>query len=504
MTIRTKLISSVAGTLVLGLMSGGVAATAQEITVVLPEQPANLEPCRSIRADIGRVINMNITETLTDINVDTGEVEPHLATEWEQVDDTTWRFTLREGVTFQDGAPLDAEAVVNSINRLMNPNLTCDSRSKFGDVTLAPTAIDAQTVEIVSDIAIPIMPTLMGTVQIVSPNMPFDAEVNEPVGTGPYVLAEATNERIVLSQNPDYWGELPAVTDATFVWRSESAIRAAMVETGEADLTPAIAVQDATNPETDFAYLNSETTRMRLDMQMPPLDDVRVREALNIGIDWDGMGEALFGAEVLRANQMVPPGNCGFNDAITPWQFDPERARQLIEEARADGVPVDTELTIIARNGFFPNAQESVEAMQAMWADLGLNITVQQLEAADWVRYLDKPFPEGRNPTLFQQQHDNNTGDAGFTVPVMYTSEGQYSTVENPDLDALILDAMTSSGEERCQLFADAFAMVHDEIIADVPMYHMIGYVRVGDRIEYEPDLKTNSEVRLSEIAFAE
>jgi len=504
MTIRTKLISSVAGTIVLGLMSGGVAATAQELTVVLPEQPANLEPCRSIRADIGRVINMNITETLTDINVDNGEVEPHLATAWEQVDDMTWRFTLREGVTFQDGAPLDADAVVNSVNRLMNPNLTCDSRSKFGDVTLTPTAIDAQTVEIVTDIAMPIMPTLMGTVQIVSPNMPFDAEVNEPVGTGPYILSEADNEHILLTRNPDYWGEMPAVTEATFVWRSESAIRAAMVQTGEADLTPAIAVQDATNPETDFAYLNSETTRMRLDMQMPPLNDVRVREALNIGIDWDGMGEALFGDEVLRANQMVPPGNCGFNDAITPWQFDPERARQLIEEARADGVPVDTEMTIIARNGFFPNAQESVEAMQAMWADLGLNITVQQLEAADWVRYLDKPFPEGRNPTIFQQQHDNNTGDAGFTVPVMYTTEGQYSTVENTDLDALVLDAMTSSGEERCQLFADAFAMVHDEIIADVPMYHMIGYVRVGDRIAYEPDLKTNSEVRLSEIAFSQ
>ncbi len=86
----------------------------------------------------------------------------------------------------------------------------------------------------------------------------------------------------------------------------------------------------------------------------------------------------------------------------------------------------------------------------------------------------------------------------------MYTSEGQYSTVENEELDALILDAMTSSGQERCDLFAQAFAMGHDEIIADVPMYHMIGYVRVGERIEYQPDLKTNSEVRLSEISFAQ
>ncbi|MFQ8433772.1 ABC transporter substrate-binding protein [Amaricoccus sp. W119] len=506
MTIGTRRGAGAIGAMLLGLASGTVPGTAaaQDVTIVLPEQPGNLEPCRSIRSDIGRIINMNITETLTDINVENGEVEPHLATEWEQVDDLTWHFKLREGIEFQDGAPFNAEAVANSINRLMNRNITCDSRSKFGDVTLTPSAVDELTVAIKSEIPMPHMPTLMGTVQIVSPNMTFDAEVHEPVGTGPYVPETIDSEHVVLTRDPDYWGEAPAVERATFVWRTDSAIRAAMVSTGEADLTPAIAVQDATNPDTDFAYLNSETTRMRLDMQMPPLDDVRVREALNIAIDWDAMGEALFGPDVLRANQMVPPGNCGFNEAIKPWTYDPERAAQLIEEAKADGVPVETPLTIIARGGFFPNSGESVEAMQGMWSEIGLNVEIQQLEASAWVQYLDKPFPEGRNPTLFQQQHDNSTGDAGFTVPVMYTSEGQYSTVANPELDALILKAMTTSGEERCELFGQAFAKVHDEIIADVPMYHMIGYVRVGDRIDYKPDLKTNSEVRLSEISFAE
>lgn len=477
-------------------------ALAQEVTVVLPEQPANLEPCRSIRSDIGRIINMNITESLTDINVENGKVDPHLATEWTQVDDLTWHFKLRDGVKFHDGAPLNAEAVVNSINRLMNPKLSCDSRSKFGDVKLTPEAVDELTVAIKSDIPLPIMPTLMGTVQIVSPNLPFDSEVHEPVGTGPYVVDTITTENVLLGRNEDYWGDAPAVTKANFVWRTDSAIRAAMIQTGEADLTPAIAVQDATNPETDFAYLNSETTRMRFDMQMPPLNDRRVREAMNIAIDWDALGEALFGPDVLRASQMVPPGNCGFNDAIKPWVYDLNRAKQLIEEAKAEGVPVDAPMTIIARTGFFPNSAESVEAMQGAWSELGINVEIQQLEAANWVQYLDKPFPEGRKPTLFQQQHDNSTGDAGFTVPVMYTSEGQYSTVADPDLDALILKAMTSSGDERCKVFAEAFAKVHDEIVADIPMYHMIGYVRVGERINYQPDLKTNSEVRLSKISF--
>ncbi|UEM07325.1 ABC transporter substrate-binding protein (plasmid) [Skermanella rosea] len=495
------LASALALALSAALSAGPALAAPGEITVVLPEQPANLDPCRSIRNDIGRIINMNITETLTDIQAEEGTVEPFLATGWQQVDDLTWRFTLRDGVKFQDGADFDAAAVVHTINRLMNPNLSCDSRSKFGDIKLTPKAVDPRTVEIKSDIPIPILPTLMGTVQIVSPNLPMDKETNSPVGTGPYRLDGASPERVVLTRFDGYWGEDPEVARATFVWRPESAIRAAMVSTGEADLTPTIAVQDATDPDTDFAYLNSETTRMRIDAQMPPLDDRRVREALNLAIDWDALGSALFGDDVLRASQMVAPGVRGHNPDIKPWGYDPQRARQLLEAARADGVPVDKEIRLIARNGFFPNSAESLEAMMGMWEEVGFNMTMVQLEAADWVRYLDKPFPPERGPTLFQQQHDNNTGDAGFTAPVMYSSGGQYSTIADPEVDRLLRQAMSATGDERAKLFQEVFARVHDEVVADVPMYHMIGYTRVGRRIEgWRPSLKTNSEIRLSEI----
>ena len=500
MTIRHS--APTAALLFAVLLSGAVHAAEGEVKIVLPEQPANLDPCRSIRSDIGRIINSNITETLTVIQPEKGTVAPWLADKWEQINDLTWRVHLKSGVKFQDGADFDAEAVVKSINRLMNPKLTCDSRSKFGDVKLTPKAVDAQTVEIASDSPVPIMPTLLGTVQIVSPNMPLDQESNEPIGTGPYTVESASNEQIVLKRNDGYWGEKPDVTRATYVWRNESAIRAAMVESGEADLTPSIAVQDATNPQTDFAYLNSETTRMRIDAQIPPLDDVRIRKALNMAIDWDGMGEALFGKDVLRASQMVVPGVRGHNPNIKAWTYNLGEAKKLVEEAKAAGAPVDKEIVIIGRNGFFPNSSESLEAIRSMWQEIGLNVSIRQLEAADWVRYLDKPFPEGRGPTLFQQQHDNNTGDAGFTAPVMYLSEGQYSTIADQDLDGVLKKAMAATGDEREKLFQDAFAKVHDEIVADVPMYHMIGYVRVGQRLDWKPDLKTNSEIALAQIHF--
>lgn len=500
MTMTIKYSRGVSAALMSILFAGAAHAAEGEVKIVLPEQPANLEPCRSIRSDIGRVINSNITETLTNIEPEKGTVSPWLAESWEQVNDLTWRIHLKSGVKFQDGAEFNAEAVAKSIDRLMNPKLTCDSRSKFGDVKLTPKAIDATTLEITSDTPVPIMPTLLGTVQIVSPNMPFDGETNAPVGTGPYTLESATNEQIVLARSDSYWGAKPDVTKATYVWRGESAIRAAMVESGEADMTPSLAVQDATNTATDFAYLNSETTRMRIDAEIPPLNDVRVRKALNLAIDWDGMGEALFGKDVLRASQMVVPGVLGHNPDIKPWPYDPDQAKKLIEEAKADGVPVDTEIVIIGRNGFFPNSAESLEAMMAMWQEIGLKVSLRQLEAADWVRYLDKPFPQGRGPTLFQQQHDNNTGDAGFTAPVMFLSEGQYSTIADPALDVVLKKAMAATGGEREKLFQEAFLKVHDEIVADVPMYHMIGYVRVGDRLDWKPDLKTNSEIALSQI----
>lgn len=84
----------------------------------------------------------------------------------------------------------------------------------------------------------------------------------------------------------------------------------------------------------------------------------------------------------------------------------------------------------------------------------------------------------------------------------MYLSEGQYSTIADKDLDAVLKKAMAATGDEREKLFQEVFAKVHDEIVADVPMYHMIGYVRVGSRLDWKPDLKTNSEIALSEIHF--
>ncbi len=474
---------------------------AQEIRIVLPEQPANLEPCGTIITNVGQILSQNVVEPLTVIDPETGQPQSKLATEWTQVDPTTWRLKLRDGVKFQDGADFNAAAVVFSVNRMVGGKITCSNIAKFGDAKLTVTAVDDLTVEIKSDKPQPILPTLLSVVMIVSPKTAANQAVNDPVGTGPFKLSTFSPQTVVLDAFDGYWGKKPEITKATYVWRPESSIRAAMVETGEADLTPSIAIQDASNPETDFAYLNSETTAIRIDTAQPPLNDLRVRKALNLAIDWEGLAQ-LFGDDIKRASQMVVPGINGHDDALEAWSYDPEEAKKLIEEAAADGVPVDTEIKLIGRNGIYPNGAEAMEAMMTMWQAVGLNVKLTMLDVADWLRYLQKPFPAERGANLLQMMHDNNKGDAAFTIPIFYRTSGNYSTLADPAFDKEIDAALATTGEARTTAFKTIFAKARKEVVADIPMFHMIGYTRVGPRLDWKPDITTNSEIPLANIAI--
>ena len=492
-----------AAALLASLVGHAGDAAAQDLTIVLPEQPANLEPCFSINSNIGRVLRENVVEGLTKVDLVNETVEPGLATEWSQVDETTWDFTLRDGVTFQDGAPLDADAVVASIGRQMGEAITCANNAKLGGLRLTAEATAPDTVRITSDKPAPILPTLMPLLPIVSPNTPADSMVNDPVGTGPYRLTGSTSEAIDLERNDAYWGDAPALASARYIWRGESAVRAAMISTGEADLTPDIAVQDATDPELDHAYLNSETSRIRIGTDTAPLDDRRVREALNLAIDWDGL-RTLFGDDVLRASQLVVPGIAGHDDALVPYPYDPERARELLADAEADGVPTDTTIALIGRSGIYPNGNEAMEAMMAMWQEVGLDVDLTILDVAAWVDYDQKPFPEGIAPFMIQQQHDNASGDAFSSAYFYFDSDGQSSGLSDPEIDAMLDEAAGKTGEERAAMLREIFRVLHEDVIADIPMYHMVGYARIAPNVNWEPTIETNTQIVLSDITLSE
>jgi peptide/nickel transport system substrate-binding protein len=504
----------------LGIIGGrpALAQADHAVTIVVPDEPVGLDGCNSDQANMGRIIKNNVVESLTEIGPD-GAVQPRLATAWQQINETTWRFTLHPGVTFHDGTPFNAAAAVTAINRTMATNsvpgkdggpatgLACRTRLKyFSAFQMTPKAIDDSTLEITASQPVPILPTQMSLLSIVSPKTNPAELVRDPVGTGPYAFDHWTaGKEIVLKRNETYWGEKPVVEQATFVWRSDSSVRAAMVKLGEADLAPVIAIQDADNPATDRSYLNSETTWLRIDTGIAPLNDVRVRKALTMAIDRDGLRDTLLPKESLPAEQPIVPNIPGHNAEIdkNPIKYDLDGAMKLIAEAKAAGVPVDTEITLIARPNDFPNSQETLEAMTSMFQAVGLNVKLSMRESAQWTAALRKPFAPDREPTLLANSHDNNTGDPVISVAHFFSCDGDVSMMCDPKFDEMIKDAtVTPTGTERVQKWQKIFQVLRDEIVPNVWLYHMVGFARVGDRIEFTPTLKTNSEIALPTIAF--
>lgn len=477
------------------------ASLAQDVPlrIVLPSEPADIDACNTTVSNIGIIIKENVVETLTTLDAETSEVQPRLATAWTDQGNGTWRVTLREGVTFHDGAPLTAQAVAQAIERLQSEAIACRDRTKIRGINLTTAVVDDLTIDITADPAQVLMPTLLSFIGVGSPNTPADQLSRAPVGSGPMQFASWDPAGITVTRNENYWGEKSDFERAQYIFRGESALRASMVEIGEADIAADIAPQDATDPEHDIAFLNGETTRIRMVMQ-PPLDDIRVRKALNLAFDREALVGTLLSDEVLLSTNYFLPKINGYNPDLKVWPYDPDQAKALIDEARAAGVPVDQELRLIGRIGFYPNQPEVLQAMQQMWAAVGLNVQVEMMESAEWLKLANKPYAEDRPAMLIQEMHDNNNGDAAFTMQFRYHSTGQQSEMAVPEIDALLDQALAATGEERTRLFQEANRIIADEIVPAVPMYHMVSYMRVGDRIDYTPNSLSGSMIELADI----
>lgn len=253
--------------------------------------------------------------------------------------------------------------------------------------------VDQYTLDIKTDAPSPILPVLMSTMVAMSPNSPMDEYTRTPAGTGPYRLASwKPGQHIVFERTADYWGPKPEVSKATYITRSESAVRAAMVASGEADLAPMISPQHADNPETDFSYMNSETTKLRIDLTKPPLNDVRIRKALNLAIDREAMLGSIYSDKSVPAAQFVMPSINGFNPKLKVYPYDPKEAQRLVKEARAAGVPVDTEIQLVTMGTGHPGLMEASTAMIEMMKAVGLNVRLQIVEKVDYYKFYFKPF----------------------------------------------------------------------------------------------------------------
>jgi peptide/nickel transport system substrate-binding protein len=172
----------------------------------------------------------------------------------------------------------------------------------------------------------------------------------------------------------------------------------------------------------------------------------------------------------------------------------------LIAEARADGVPVDRQIRMIGRHGMFANSAEFVEAAAEMLRGVGLNVKLENLEISQWLEMANKPYAPDRAPNILLTMHDNNSGDAAFTAYFKYHSDGRQSEISDPEVDRLITEAGMAQGVAREDLYQKAFRRIYEDLAADVPLFHMVNYMRIGPRLDFTPTIANAVELQLSQL----
>jgi ABC-type transport system substrate-binding protein len=216
------------------------------ITIALGSEPTSLDP-HTVDDGGERAVNDNVYETLLARDA-AGALIPGLATALPtQVDETTWEFTLREGVTFHDGTAFNADAVVASVDRIVR--LVEEAKTQndgfFGSLTGA-TKVDDFTVQITTAEQDGVLPARMYWLKIVAPGTEASDDLSEaPNGTGPYTFVErVAGDHVSLAANADYWDGAPSIPTVRYEFAEESATRLAGLSSGKYDLITNLAPQD--------------------------------------------------------------------------------------------------------------------------------------------------------------------------------------------------------------------------------------------------------------------
>ena len=401
--------------------------------------------------------------------------ERGLATSWEIGDDqVTWTFNLREGVTFHDGTPFDANAVKTTLEYILDPDVGANRRSAY-TVIKEINVVDPLTVQIVTDGPFPDLPFLLmdRSAFIVSPTaleeMGFEDFARQPVGTGPFRFVEwVPNDHITYEANPDYWRGAPELDTVIYRPVPEAAVRTAMLQTGEADLAANVSPEDLQSLEGDpniDVVKNDSLSQVTSEMRQtkPPFDSKEVRQAMNYAVDKVSIINEIMRGVGRVADSSGPPGVWGSVE-LEPYAYNPEKAKQLLADA---GYPDGFEGDLFYVSGRWAGDEQVTQALQAYWQALGITINLHKVDQAGLVENLKK-HPDDMAGWTTQQIRTSSYLDYHlyrlFNCEAAIMEAAQRSGYCNPEVDELLAQGRASFDlDERAKFYADAQELIWDD-----------------------------------------
>ncbi|UPH70103.1 ABC transporter substrate-binding protein [Abyssibius alkaniclasticus] len=479
---RRALLAATAAT-ALALTVGSAAAQTPENVLIVGQiaEPQALDPAAVTAVNDFRIL-MNMYDGLVRYKDGTLEVEPSLATDWTISEDgTVYTFTLRDGVTFHDGSAFDAEAVKFNFDRMLDES---HPYSDTGPFPLAFFFSSVQSVDVIDPLTVsftlnaPYAPFLSNlaypTGLIVSPAavMEYGADFGRnPSGTGAFKFVEwRSNEAVVVEANPDYWDGAPALETVVFRPITDANTRTAEMLAGGIDLmveVPPVAlsefqgdaysVYEQAGPHVWFLILNAKEG---------PFADVRVRQAANYAINKEAIvNDVLEGTAEVAAGPTPPAFAWAYNPDLEPYPYDPDRARELLAEAGAEGAELTFYVTEGGSGMLDPVAMGT--AIQADLEAVGLNVTIETYE---WNTFLGNVNPglEGKADMAEMAWMTNDPDTLPFLAlrTEAWPENGGFNSgyYSNPEVDAL-LDAarVETDQEERARLYREMQVIVQQD-----------------------------------------
>ena len=446
-----------------------LAAPADTVVVGTLGDPLSLEPHRATDL-LSAAIVANVCETLVRYRADGTRPEASLATTWANVNGRVWTFTLREGVRFHDGVPLDADAVVANLDALRRSRGFPGQAHRIGPRVVTIT-LDRPNAALLATLSQPFF-------SLQSPRELERGATGRPVGTGPFRLLSAQPGLVELIPNWSYWGGPPRLGGIVFRrYRDEGALAAALLS-GEADVSSAVGFQrlPRLRASPDIA-LDSKTglniAFLSLNNERRPLDDRRVRQAIARSIDRPALVSRFLGGHGLPARNPLPPSLWGYSTRTKDPGLDRAAARRLLAEA---GYPRGFDVTLLAVDAprpYLPAPLAEAAQIRDDLARVGIRAAIRQVPT--WAEYLETAGRGDYDMAILGWQAD--TMDPNDFLSALLASESVGATnrsrYRSEAMDTLLKRGRRGGGPaERLAAYEEAQALFQRDM-PWAPLYHV-------------------------------
>lgn len=425
-----------------------------------------------------------------------------LVTEWSRSssDPNSWTLTLRSPVKFSNGEIFDAAAAAYSITLARDGRGTAAS---YLETVKSVTAVDATTLNVVTNSPMGFLPEVLTMVQAVPPK--YFAQVDAarfgraPIGTGPFTLTKWTvGQNLRFTRNADYWGSAAKLDTVTVRWNAEPATRIAMLKTGAAHIASQILPIDVNdlNHTPGLATMSVPSTQvmtLQMNTKSAPVNDIRVRKALAMAIDREALVKTVFGGIGARAHQDLFASSFGdFQLAGVPT-YDPAAARALLKSV-GKLPPLNFYWTVDR----YMNNDQVGQAISWMLTDVGFEIVQRPMPSGAFLEYILKGNMDGlmligNGPTFHHQS---------FSLNSFFLSTSVVNYCNDPAIDAPAKRALSLVGSEADAAYRSIAEQLVVTNICPVNLYILNNIWGVSDKVRgFKP--ASNESLLLTDVTLA-